>query len=59
MQNLQCQTFIGGLSAKGDTGKLKQCQVIVGTPGKIADEPQPHCKGRVLTDIHFTTRQGD
>ncbi|CAO3676557.1 unnamed protein product [Umbelopsis vinacea] len=35
MQNLQCQTFIGGLSAKGDTGKLKQCQVIVGTPGRL------------------------
>lgn len=35
MKNLQCQTFIGGLSVKGDSAKLQQCQVVVGTPGML------------------------
>jgi superfamily II DNA/RNA helicase len=34
MQKLTCETFIGGLSVGGDSRKMKQCQVVVGTPGK-------------------------
>lgn len=34
MPKFQCQVFIGGLSVKGDSGKLSRCQVAVGTPGK-------------------------
>ncbi|KAJ2959325.1 hypothetical protein NQZ79_g5240 [Umbelopsis isabellina] len=35
MQKLTCETFIGGLAVGGDTRKMKQCQVVVGTPGRL------------------------
>ncbi|KAI8378046.1 P-loop containing nucleoside triphosphate hydrolase protein [Radiomyces spectabilis] len=35
MRNLSCEAFIGGLSVQEDHRKITQCQIMVGTPGRL------------------------
>ncbi|CAB5202935.1 DEAD-domain-containing protein [Rhizophagus irregularis] len=35
MKNLSCHVFIGGLPISEDLPKLKKCQIVIGSPGRI------------------------
>jgi ATP-dependent RNA helicase DDX20 len=35
IQHFKCEVFIGGLSIQADLERLKNCQVVVGTPGRL------------------------
>ncbi|KAI8891125.1 DEAD-domain-containing protein [Backusella circina FSU 941] len=35
INGFKCEAFIGGLSVQADLERLKHCQVIVGTPGRL------------------------
>lgn len=35
IQGFRCEALIGGLATGADTQKIKGCQLLVGTPGKM------------------------